>query len=351
MTSLGSQDIWNHLDSLTKPARSLGRLEELAARLCEVQQTLAPQTTPRRIVLFAGDHGVAGSGVSAWPSEVTRLMVKNIRAGGAASTVLARQTRTDAVLIDVGVLGDVCADEGQLPAERPGVRFRRRRIRAGTRDLALEPALLLDEFEAAIQVGRDEARRAASDGMRVVAAGEMGIGNTTPSACVAMLLADVPLGEAVGRGAGADDAVLDRKRQVVEEAVARVRRQWAREPLVALAAVAGLEIAAMAGFYAEAHAAGLTIVLDGYVAGAAALIAEVLTPGVTGSMVASHLSAEPGHRFVLDRLRLGPFLHWNLRLGEGTGALLLMPLLDAAAAITTQMARLQDLGFSRKIEP
>ena len=351
MTSLGSQDIWNHLDSLTKPARSLGRLEELAARLCEVQQTLFPQTTPRRIVLFAGDHGVTASGVTAWPSEVTRLMVKNIRAGGAASTVLARQTQTDAMLIDVGVLGDVCADEGQAPAERPGIRFRRRRIRAGTRDLALEPALLLDEFEAAIQVGRDEARRAASDGMRVVAAGEMGIGNTTPSACVAMLLADVPLGEAVGRGAGADDAVLDRKRQVVEEAVARVRRQWAREPLVALAAVAGLEIAAMAGFYAEAHAAGLTIVLDGYVAGAAALIAEVLTPGVTGSMVASHLSAEPGHRFVLDRLRLGPFLHWNLRLGEGTGALLLMPLLDAAAAITTQMARLQDLGFSRKIEP
>lgn len=128
MTSLGSQDIWNHLDSLTKPARSLGRLEELAARLCEVQQTLFPRTTPRRIVLFAGDHGVTASGVTAWPSEVTRLMVKNIRAGGAASTVLARQTQTDAMLIDVGVLGDVCADEGQSPAERPGIRFRRRRI-------------------------------------------------------------------------------------------------------------------------------------------------------------------------------------------------------------------------------
>ena len=240
---------------------------------------------------------------------------------------------------------------GQSPAERPGIRFRRRRIRAGTRDLALEPALLLGEFEAAIHVGRDEAREAASDGMRVVAAGEMGIGNTTPSACLAMLLADVPLGEAVGRGAGADDAVLDRKRQVVELAVGRVRRRWAREPLAAVAAVAGLEIAAMAGFYAEAHAAGLTIVLDGYVAGAAALIAELLTPGAARSMIAAHLSAEPGHRFVLDRLRLRPFLHWNLRLGEGTGALLLMPLLDAAAAMTTQMARLQDLGISRKIEP
>ena len=302
-------------------------------------------------MLFAGDHGVAGSGVTAWPSEVTRLMVKNIRAGGAASTVLARQTRTDAVLIDVGVLGDVCADEGQSPAERPGIRFRWRRIRAGTRDLALEPALLLGEFEAAIHVGRDEAREAASDGMRVVAAGEMGIGNTTPSACLAMLLADVPLGEAVGRARGPMMPCSTASARSSNWPSARVRRQWAREPLAALAAVAGLEIAAMAGFYAEAHAAGLTIVLDGYVAGAAALIAELLTPGAARSMIASHLSAEPGHRFVLDRLRLRPFLHWNLRLGEGTGALLLMPLLDAAAAMTTQMARLQDLGISRKIEP
>ena len=166
MTSLGSQDIWNHLDSLTKPARSLGRLEELAARLCEVQQTLFPQTMPRRIVLFAGDHGVTASGVSAWPSEVTRLMVKNIRAGGAASTVLARQTQTDAMLIDVGVLAGECADDGDSQAQSAGIRYRSRRIRAGTRDLALEPALLLGEFEAAIHVGRDEAREAASDGMR-----------------------------------------------------------------------------------------------------------------------------------------------------------------------------------------
>jgi nicotinate-nucleotide--dimethylbenzimidazole phosphoribosyltransferase len=351
MSSLGEEDIWNHLDSLTKPPRSLGRLEELAARLCEIQQTLAPQTTPRRIVLFAGDHGVVNSGVSAWPTEVTGVMVANIRAGGAASTVLAEETRTDAVLIDVGVSGGVGSDPGQSPAKDRGIRFRRRRIRAGTRNLAHEPALLIDEFEKAIEVGRDEARKAASDGMRVVAGGEMGIGNTTPSACVAMLLADVPLTEAVGRGAGADDAVLARKRQVVEEAVARVRSQCAREPLIAVAAVAGLEIAALAGFFAEAHAVGLTIVLDGYVTSAAALIAEILAPGAARSMVASHRSAEPGHRLVLDHLRLEPFLHWNLRLGEGTGALLLMPLLDAAAAMTTRMARLEDLGIRPRIEP
>ena len=350
MTSLGQEDIWNHLDSLTKPVRSLGRLEDLAARLCDVQQTISPRTAPRRIVLFAGDHGVAAAGVTAWPAEVTRLMIKNIRGGGAASSVLARQTQTDLVLIDVGVLGDEIADDGQSGGLNVGVRFRSCRIRPGTRDLSREPALTVNEFEQAFRVGRDQAKAAVADGMRVVAAGEMGIGNTTPAACLAMLLADVPLAEAVGRGAGADDATLDRKRQVVGQAVTEARRRWTGDPLAAVAAVAGLEIAAMAGFFAEAHAARLTILLDGYVAGAAALVAEHHVPGAARSMIAAHLSAEPGHRFVLERLRLEPFLHWNLRLGEGTGALLLMPLLDAAAALTNQMARLQDLGISRKIE-
>src|SRR5271157_2576120 len=163
MTSLGSQDIWNHLDSLTKPARSLGRLEELAARLCEVQQTIFPQTTPRRIVLFAGDHGVAASGVTAWPAEVTRLMVKNIRGGGAASSVLARQSQADLVLIDVGVMGDEIADDGQSGGLNAGVRFRSCRIRPGTRDLSREPALTVDEFEQAFRVRRDQAKAAVAE--------------------------------------------------------------------------------------------------------------------------------------------------------------------------------------------
>ena len=222
MTSIDREEIWNHLDSLTKPARSLGRLEELAARLCEVQQTMAPQTMPRRIVLFAGDHGVAASGVTVWPSDVTRLMIENIRGGGAASSVLARQTQTELVLIDVGVGGR--GDLGERPIGRiecAPVRFRSRKIRPGTRDLSREPALSVAEFEQAFGVGREEAKAASADGVRVLAAGEMGIGNTTPAACLAMLLADVPLAEAVGRGAGADDATLDRKRQVVGLAVNR----------------------------------------------------------------------------------------------------------------------------------
>jgi nicotinate-nucleotide--dimethylbenzimidazole phosphoribosyltransferase len=350
MTSIGREEIWSHLDSLTKPVRSLGRLEELAARLCEIQQTKAPQTKPRRMVLFAGDHGVAASGVTAWPSDVTRLMIENIRGGGAASSVLARQTQTELVVIDVGSLGDEMADDGRSGKSSAPVCFRSRKIRPGTRDLSREPALSVDELEEAFRVGREEASTAADDGVRVLAAGEMGIGNTTPAACLAMLLAEVPLAEAVDRGAGADDATLDRKRHVVEQAVSQARRQWSADPLAAIAAVGGLEIAAMAGFFAEAHAAGLTILLDGYVASAAALVAEFRVPGTARSMIAAHLSAESGHRLVLRKLKLEPFLQWNLRLGEGTGALLLVPLLDAAAAITNDMARLQDLGISRKTE-
>ncbi len=342
--------IWNRLDSLTKPPRSLGRLEELAARLCEVQQTLSPVTTPRKLVLFAGDHGVVVAGVSAWPAQVTGQMVGNIRAGRAASTVLARETRTDAILIDVGTLGGDGANEGGFSGPLDGCRFRDRRIRAGTRDLSKESALSPGEFDATVEVGRDEARTAARDGMRVVAAGEMGIGNTTPSACLAMLLADVPLNAAVGRGAGADEDTLNRKRAIVEEAVARARRRVASDWLGATAAVCGLEIAAMAGFFAESGAAGMTIVLDGYVASAAALIAERLQPGTARSMIASHVSAEPGHCSVLEHLGLSPFLDWKMRLGEGTGALLLMPLLDAAAAITCHMATFQDAGIEAKAQ-
>jgi nicotinate-nucleotide--dimethylbenzimidazole phosphoribosyltransferase len=345
---VSSQHIWNRLDSLTKPPRSLGRLEELAARLCEVQQTLSPVTTPRRLVLFAGDHGVVAAGVSAWPPQVTGQMVGNIRAGRAASTVLARQTRTNAILVDVGTLGGDGADDGDFPGPPEGCEFRQRRVRRGTRDLSKEPALSVGEFEAALEIGRDEARTAARDGVRVVAAGEMGIGNTTPSACLAMLLADVPIHAAVGRGAGADDEALDRKRQVVEEAVGRARRQEGGDRVAAMASVCGLEIAAMAGFFVAAHAAALTVVLDGYVASAAVLIAERLQPGTSRSMIASHVSAEPGHRYVLEHLGLSPFLDWKMRLGEGTGALLLMPLLDAAAAIICHMATFQDVGIAAK---
>lgn len=325
-----------HLDSLTKPPGSLGRLENLAARLCLVQQTLAPRTQPRRAVLFAADHGVVAEGVTAWPAEVTGLMVRNIAGGGAASSVLARTTGTDLRLVDVGT----------LLAEPAGADYLCRKVRPGSRNLAREPALTADEFRAAVAVGREQAAEAAADGMAVVAAGEMGIGNTTPASCLTALLADVPPAAAVGRGAGADDGTLARKRAVVTAAVEAARPRLAADPERAVAAVAGLEIAAVTGFFQGAADAGLTVVLDGFVATAAALVAERLRPGTAGVMIAAHRSAEPGHAAALKALGLAPLLDgWDMRLGEGTGALLAMPLLDAAAAITSGMATFRSAGI------
>lgn len=342
MFELQAHQAWQHLDGLTKPTRSLGQLEELACRLCVIQQTLEPRTTPRRLVLFAGDHGVVASGVSAWPSEVTGLMIQTIVDGKAASTVFARQFQAETIVVNVGTLHGF----GNI-AGKDTIAYREARVRAGTRNLDHEPALTVEEFEQALAVGREEARAAAQSGHRVVLAGEMGIGNTTPSACLAMLLANVSLHEAVGPGAGADAAAIERKRAIVERAVARSRSVVPTHPRQAIAGVAGLEIAAMAGFYMESHRLNLTILLDGYVATAAALIAEHLQPGAAGSMLAAHLSAEPGHRRALEALNLKPWLEWQLRLGEGTGALLLLPLLDAAAAMTTQMATLASLQAVR----
>ena len=338
---LDSNAVWSHLDQLTKPPRSLGRLEELAARLCQVQQSLNPETTPRRLVLFAGDHGVVESGVTAWPADVTSLMIDNIRKEGAASAVLAKNSRTELHLIDVGSI----SSRSETASALSEIHFEDRRVRQGSRNLAVEPALTVEEFEQARQVGQEMAKRAADDGVKLVACGEMGIGNTTPAAALTMLLADVPLEKAVGRGAGSDDRILEQKRLIVRDAVERARALFETTPVAAIASVCGLEIAAMAGFWESAAERKLTLIVDGYVVTAAALIAEFLSPGTSQQMIAAHLSAEPGHRLALEHLKLTPFLEWDLRLGEGTGALLLMPLLDAAACMTSSMASFADLGI------
>ena len=324
-----------HLDALAKPRGSLGALEAVAARLAATQGTLSPVTRPRRIVLFAADHGCVTAGVTAWPSAVTGLMVATIVAGKAASSVLARSTGTDLRLVDVGTLGPKLD-----PA--PGF-YRHAPVRAGTGNLAREAAMSVAECDAAWALGVDEARRAVADGCKVVAAGEMGIGNTTPSACLAMLLANVPLDQAVGPGAGSDDKVMATKREVVAAAVGRAKSGLAHDGKAAIASVAGLELVAMAGFYAAAAEAGMTVVLDGYVSGAAALIAQRLAPSCTARMIAGHCSAEPGHRHVLAKLGLTPVFDWSMRLGEGTGALLAMPILDAAAAVMSEMATLAEV--------
>lgn len=332
------RQVRRHLDQLTKPPGSLGRLEDLGARLCLLQNTLEPAVRPRRLVIFAGDHGVVAEGVTAWPAEVTALMIGNILDGGAASSVLARATGTELVVVDAG------SRAAPLP---PRTGYRDARVRAGSRNLAHEPALTPEEWDRATALGREEAEKARHDGVRVLAAGEMGIGNSTPAACLASLLLDLPAERVTGRGAGADDAVLARKLAVVAAAVEPARDVLAYDARRAIAAVAGCEIAAMAGLFAASHRLGLTVVLDGFIASAAALAAERLHPGTAGSLVAAHHSAEIGHRAVLAALGLEPLLDWGMRLGEGTGALLVMPLLDAAATVVGEMATFRDLGIER----
>lgn len=313
------------LDAAAKPRGSLGGLERLAIALARAQATDAPAAGPRRVVLFAGDHGCVASGVSAWPSAVTGAMIGLIARERAASSAMARAAGADLRLVDVGSVAPVLAG--------PPAFFREARIAEGSADLAHGPALTPEQWDAAWAIGVEEADRAAAGGFKVVATGEMGIGNTTPAACLTALLADIDPDAAVGPGAGADDAVMAAKRRIIAEATGRARAMLGHDPKAAIASVAGYEIAAMAGFYAGAARHDMAILLDGYVATAAALAAERLHPGTAARLIAAHRSAEPGHRMALEKLGLDPLLDLGMRLGEGTGALAAMPLLDMAVAL------------------
>ena len=331
------QQIRDRLDALAKPQGSLGKLENVAARLALVQQRLDPVTRPRCITLFAADHGVVAQGVSAWSSAVTGLMVDTIRAGHATSNALAAAQDCALRLVDVGSAGE---PKGAGPDF-----FRAAKVESGTADLSVEPAMTVAQFDTAWGIGAEEARHALAAGNAVLITGEMGIGNTTAAACLTALLAGLDPTEAVGRGAGADETVLAAKQRVVQQAVGRARLLFASDQKAAIAAVSGFEIVAMAGFIAAAANAGSTLLLDGYVATAAALIAEQLAPGSARCLIAAHLSAEPGHAAALAQLGLEPLLEWQMRLGEGTGALVALPLLDSAAALLTKVALLADLGI------
>ena len=325
----------SHLDALAKPQGSLGRLERVAARLAVTQQSLSPQTRPRCITLFAGDHGAVDSGVSAWPSAVTTAMMATIAGGRASSNALARAADCDLRLIDVG---------SAVPLTSPFASFVSvQRIAGGTQNLAHGPAMTVAQFDAAWEVGVTAAQSAVAQGFRVLIAGEMGIGNTTPAACLTMLITDIDAATATGMGAGADDAMRAHKQSIVAGAVARERPLFTTSPKAVIAALCGFEIAAMAGYFTAAAQAGVTVLLDGYVTTAAALIADILVPGTSGNMMAAHLSAEPGHRAALTALGLEPMLEWEMRLGEGTGALTALPLLDAAAAVLGDVATLAEI--------
>ena len=323
-----------HLDTLAKPKGSLGRLEELAVRLGSIQGTLKPETKPRRLLVFAGDHGVVADGVGIWPQAVTGAMIATIAAGRASCSALAQACEASVRLIDAGSL--ICEVPG-------GLVYCDRRVGQGTASLAQGPAMTPDQFWAAWMAGQAAVAEARADGVRILVLGEIGIGNTTAAAALIALGCEHDSDALVGSGAGATAETLARKRAIVREAVARARDVLDDDPVAAMASVAGFEIVAMAGAIAAASDADLTVLLDGVVSGAAAIVAQAVDPAALETAIASHVSAEPAPRVALESLGLKPYLDWGLRLGEGTGALLLLPMLDAAAALFKDVATLDEV--------
>ncbi|MGA2521702.1 MAG: nicotinate-nucleotide--dimethylbenzimidazole phosphoribosyltransferase [Acidimicrobiales bacterium] len=332
-----------HHDRLTKPRGSLGRLEELGVQLSAIAGTCPPPVPePVAVVVFAGDHGVVAEGVTPWPQEVTAQMVANFCAGGAAINVLARHVGAEVVVVDVGVATPVPGDDGSET-------LLRRNVRRGTRNLAREPAMTPQEAMAALDVGAAVAAAVVGRGARLLVTGDMGIGNTTASAALIAALTGRSATQVTGRGTGVDDTTLARKVSVVEQALARVPA--GAGPLVVLAELGGLEIAALCGFIVGGAAAGVPVVVDGVIAAAAALVARAFAPDVPGYLVAGHRSSEPGASVALDVLGLEPVLDLGMRLGEGSGAALAVSVVQAAAKVLGEMATFDSAGVTDKGDP
>lgn len=325
------------LDRLTKPVGSLGRLEELAARYVAITGKIPPPLPRAAVYTFAADHGIAGEGVSAYPSAVTPQMVLNFLRGGAAVNVLARHVGAEVRVVDIGVAHDF----GPVP-DLIG-----RKIAFGTRNFSVEPAMSRAEAEQALAVGIELAGQAAQEGIGLLGTGDMGIGNTTPSAAIVAVMTGTPVASVTGRGTGIDDEGYRRKVTVIERALAH-HRPDPRDPLDVLAKVGGLEIAGLAGLMIGAAAHRLPVVLDGFISGAAALVAAAFQPFCLDFMIASHRSVEQGHQAVFRRLALAPLLDLDLRLGEGTGACLGIGLVQSSLKILTQMATFDEAGVSER---
>ncbi|MCX8008000.1 MAG: nicotinate-nucleotide--dimethylbenzimidazole phosphoribosyltransferase [Coriobacteriia bacterium] len=331
---------WRRLDSLTKPPRSLGRLELVAAQLAAIQQTLAPASRPAAVVVFAGDHGVAAHGVSAYPQEVTAQMVANFAAGGAAINQLAKAAGAELVVYDVGVAHD-------LP-EMP--RVRHAKVRRGTADMTAGPAMTPQEARDAVLTGFHAAEALILErGVRVLAIGEMGIANTTAASALFCGLTGIDPVSSVGAGTGLDEEGISRKAEVVRKALHTNQASLA-DPASALASVGGLEIAAMAGAFLACATHKAAAVLDGFISSVSALAACRICPACAGYFVSSHRSRERGHSLVLDELRIEPLLDLDLRLGEASGAALALPLIDAACAVMNGMATFAEAGVSGPTE-
>ena len=331
-------DVQTRLNTLCKPPGSLGGLEDLAAQLCLTQRTLTPQTKPRHAAIFAADHGVTAEGVSAWPSAVTGLVVRQMANRKTASGVFADELGCSYEVVDVGLIEPLPCYEGAAVNQAQ---------QRGTASLAASPAITLPQFQHAWQVGTQAATGALEAGARLLIGGEMGIGNTTSAVCMIALLADVTDGaqvdQMVGPGAGADDEQMIRKRAVIRQAIQRVQGLGPSHAETIACQVGGLEIVALAGYYAAASQSNCTVVVDGLIATSAALLANAIRPGCRQRMIAAHRSTEPAQQIALQHLQLKPMLDLQMRLGEATGALAALPLMDLASAMICRMATLDEM--------
>ena len=335
-----------HLDRLTKPPGSLGRLEELATTIAGITGRVDAPVDRRWIVVAAGDHGVASEGVSAYLPEVSAQMVANFVAGGAAINVLASAAGASLAVVDVGVATPIPPPPADAGREDRGGRLLRARIAEGTANMTEGPAMGRTEALRAIGVGLQVVEDLRSDGgIDVLGLGEMGIGNTTAASAIVAVLTGAPVERVTGTGTGIDDDRRTHKIEVIERAIG-VNRPDPADPIGVLAAVGGFEIAALVGLMLGAAAARIPVVLDGFITGAAALVGATLQPALAPRLIASHRSSEPGHTIILERLGLRPYLELDLRLGEGSGAALLMGLLVAAGRIRDEMATFESAAVS-----
>lgn len=328
------------LDALTKPPGSLGRLEELARTLCRISGQCPPPTHHAVIFTLAGDHGVVEERVSAYPQIVTSQMVENFLRGGAAVNVLARQMSARVVVADLGVAAPLAHATG----------LKSLRIGEGTANFTRAPAMSREQAERAVDAGIALVEEARRDGLDLIGTGEMGIGNTTSASAITAAITGIAAREVTGRGTGVDDAAWERKTHAVERALA-LHRPDPHDGLDVLAKVGGFEIAGLAGVILAGAAHRIPVILDGFIAGAAALAAVRIAPAASHSLIAAHRSAEPGHRYVLETLGLAPYLELDMRLGEGTGAALGIGLARAAGAILRDMATFKSAGVSGGDEP
>ena len=328
-----------HLDSLTKPPGSLGKLEDIAVRYCTITGTTEPKLGKKRIVVFACDHGVVSEGVSAYPQEVTPQMVMNILNGGAAVNVLARHVNAEVCVVDIGVIE---------PFERASGLIRKK-IKKGTDNIASGPAMTVDEAVQAIEAGIEQAENAAQDGVNLIGTGEMGIGNTTPSSALFAALLPCPVEDVTGYGTGIDDAKLAHKVDVIKRAL-DVNKEHITNTLDTLAALGGLEIAGICGLILGAAIHRIPIVVDGFISSAGALAACKMCETVRDYLFFSHCSAEAGHKTFFNYFGEEPIFDLGMRLGEGTGAALAFSVIEAAVKIYNEMATFSTAGVTGRTE-